>query len=130
MSTSNASVPAETGLSPRCDSATFLEAMRHVGTGVTIVTTGNRHWRKGSTVSAMCSLSAEPASILICVNRESNTGAAIRDLGRFCVNVLTADQAEIAKVFAGMRDTADGDRFSESRWSSLATGSPVLEGAA
>jgi len=130
MSISTASLPTQTRLAPRCDPATFLDAMRHVGTGVTIVTTGEHDWRKGSTVSAMCSLSAEPASVLVCVNRESNTGAAIRETGSFCVNVLTTAQVEIAKVFAGMRDTANGDRFSESAWSSLVTGAPVLEGAA
>lgn len=130
MSTSTASVSTETCLAPSCDSATFLDAMRHVGSGVTIVTTGGQGWCKGSTVSAMCSLSAEPASILICVNRDSNTGAAIKEVGSFCVNVLTAEQVEIAKVFAGMVDTADGDRFSESSWSTLSTGAPVLESAA
>ncbi|GHB34409.1 flavin reductase family protein [Salinicola rhizosphaerae] len=130
MSFTQPATAAQPSLAPNCDSQTFLDAMRYVGTGVTVVTTGDADWRKGSTVSAMCSLSAEPASILICVNRDSNTGAAIKARGTFCVNVLNAEQSDIARVFAGMRDTADGDRFSESRWDELATGAPALENAA
>ena len=49
---------------------------------------------------------------------------AIIDNGVFCVNVLRDDQAFISDCFAGRAKTTDGDKFSCTEWTTLATGAP------
>ena len=51
----------------------FKAAMRRVPTGVTIVTTTLDGVAKGFTANAFASVSAEPPTILVCVNRRSRT---------------------------------------------------------
>ena len=53
--------------------------------------------------------------------------AAILENRRFCVNVLRQDQSHVSDTFAGRLEIAD--KFTCADWSSLETGSPVLEGA-
>ncbi|MGH6961204.1 MAG: flavin reductase family protein, partial [Dongiaceae bacterium] len=68
-------------------------------------------------------------ALLICVHRLSPACAAIEANGRFCVNLLRADQADISDTFAGRRKTENGDKFGCARWRRLATGAPALDDA-
>lgn len=106
---------------------TFINAMRYAGTAVTVVTTGEGEERCGATVSAMCSLTAEPAAVMVCVYNDSRTADAIKENGYFCVNILSEDQKDVAQIFAGMLKPESGDRFGEHNWSIGNTGSPYLE---
>ena len=93
---------------------------------ITTVFEGKRH---GLTVTAMCSVSAEPPRLLVCVNKSGMSHEMLGKSGVFCVNVLSESQDKIAKGFAGMLGKAF-DRFSLGEWHELATGAPVLAGAA
>jgi flavin reductase len=81
--------------------ADFVGAMRLVATGVTVVTTDGRGGRLGQTVSAACSVSAEPPIVLACLNSRSPANAAIEANGLFCVNVLATQHDHVADTFAG-----------------------------
>lgn len=99
----------------------FIGAMRKVASSVTVVTTDGGYGRHGATVSAFNSLSADPPSVLICLRAESRIARAVTHNGRFCVNVLPEQDAEVAARFAGHRDFGDGSRFDglilkEGRW--------------
>ena len=106
--------------------ADFKHAMRRLAAGVTIVTTKGRGGRAGLTATAVCSLSADPARLLVCVNRDSAPNAAIAAAKRFCVNVLALRHRSLALRFAGATGVAGEDRFAQGKWGSAATGSPVL----
>jgi flavin reductase len=103
-------------------SNTFVNAMRGAAAGVNIVTTDGVAGRFGLTVSAFSSVSAEPPSVLVCVNRQSPACEAIRRNRQFCVNVLSANQYELA-------NTGDAYDFSQGSWQQLATSSPLLDEA-
>jgi flavin reductase (DIM6/NTAB) family NADH-FMN oxidoreductase RutF len=105
--------------------ADFRQAMRRFPTGVTIVTTLLEGKPKGFTANAVTSVSAEPPTILICVNRQSRTHPLISQAGRFCINLLRLDQRELAERFAN-REAADP--FATMAYSTSATGAPILEG--
>ncbi|RMF11572.1 MAG: flavin reductase [Alphaproteobacteria bacterium] len=107
----------------------FKQGMRMLCGGVTIVTTKHAGQASGLTATAVCSLSAEPPRILACINRGGTTYGMVSQSRRFCVNVLTADQAELASCFAGMLRIGTEDRFNYGEWTRLTTGSPVLEDA-
>jgi flavin reductase len=107
----------------------FLEAMSQAAATVSVVTTDGPAGRAGVTVSALCSVSAEPPTLLVCIHHKSPVWAAVRDNGRFCVNLLDEDQALISDSFAGRIPVPDGDKFACAQWRELATGAPALEGA-
>jgi len=84
----------------RLEPGTFKEAMRRFPTGVTVVTSVKDGEPRGVTVSAFASVSLEPPSVLICVNREARSYLFISTSRIFCVNVLRADQRALAERFA------------------------------
>lgn len=93
----------------------FKEAMSCVATPVSIVTVmpeGGVPF--GATVSAFTSLSIDPAMILIALDRRSRTLEMIRQSGRFGLNVLGADQDDLALAFAAK---GGADRFHGTDWS-------------
>jgi len=78
----------------------FRDVIGHFASGVTVVTVFHEGRAYGTTASAVSSLSLEPPMLLICMNRDSETGRAIAEAGRFAVNVLGEDQADLAVRFA------------------------------
>jgi flavin reductase (DIM6/NTAB) family NADH-FMN oxidoreductase RutF len=109
------------------DSASFRFSMRHPANSVTVIASGQRDGRAGLTATAVCSLSDDPPSLLVCVNQKSSALNTIRDAGFFSVNFLHADQTDIAGVFAGRTDLRGASRFDDDTWTTLATGAPVLK---
>lgn len=95
----------------RADRADFIRAMRAVASSVTVVTTGGPAGRHGATVSAFCSVSADPPSVLVCLKADSRIARAVAANGRFCVNVLARSREDIADRFAGREDHCVADRF-------------------
>ncbi len=103
----------------------FKHAMRHVPTGVTVVTSSKEGEPRGITVSAFSSVSAEPPTLLICINRAARSYLYISASGAFCVNVLAGNQRELAERFSGkIRDR----QFDGVAYGAGETGAPVLEG--
>lgn len=107
----------------------FRLAMRRVVSSVAIVTARSGGIRNGLTATAVCSVSAEPPTVLACVNRNASAEAVIAESGSFAVNFLTEDHVAIAKLFSTPK-LDGGNRFGEGDWLSMVTGSPVLAGAA
>jgi flavin reductase (DIM6/NTAB) family NADH-FMN oxidoreductase RutF len=100
--------------------------MRHVPTGVTVVTSLKDGEPRGITVNSFASVSLEPPSLLICINREARSYLFISTSRVFCVNVLAGDQRRLAEHFSGkVRDR----QFIEIGYKTDATGAPVLDGA-
>lgn len=110
------------------DAQCFRDAMARLGAAVTVVTTDGSAGRYGLTVSAVCSVTDAPPSLLVCVNRQSRSHAKLTENGVLCVNVLASAQQDLCGRFAG-KALADEDRFAAAEWSTLRTGSPVLAGA-
>ena len=105
----------------------YLEAMSEAAATVSVVTTDGPAGRAGVTVSAMCSVSADPPTILVCVHHLSPACEAIRENGAFCVNVLGDEQSIISDTFAGRAPAPGGDKFDCAAWRTLATGAPALD---
>ena len=60
-------------------------AIGHFATGVTVVTSlDDEHGPVGTTASAVSSLSLDPALLLVCLGRDSETLSALRAHGRLC----------------------------------------------
>jgi flavin reductase len=106
------------------DAEQFKVGMRALAGHVNIITTMNSGHRYGMTATAVCSATADPPTVLICVNKLASTHAAIGKGKVFCVNVLRAEDWELSTTFSGAQ-SGEG-RFKSRNWTRLATGSPVL----
>ncbi|TXI04727.1 MAG: flavin reductase [Rhizobium sp.] len=105
----------------------FRAGMRRLAGGVTIVTSvDEKGARCGLTATAVCSLSTDPPSLLVCVNRSTSVAFVVEKSGVFAVNVLSREQQPVAEVFAGRTDLAREDRFAVGDWRFGATGTPLL----
>lgn len=106
----------------------FRDMMASFPTGVSVVTAqhGNAApW--GMTCSALCSLSMNPSSLLVCLRTESPTLQAVVRSGGFAVNLLHGDAQWVASLFA----SAAPDRFDRVPWRpTRQTRSPALVEAA
>jgi flavin reductase (DIM6/NTAB) family NADH-FMN oxidoreductase RutF len=78
----------------------FRDVVGRFASGVTVITTARGEERSGMTASAMCSVSLEPPMLLVCINRQTRTGAAVQANGVFAVNILGEHQAQLAAHFA------------------------------
>ena len=109
--------------------APFREAMSRLGAAVHVITTAGPGGKTGATATAACSVTDAPPTLLMCLNRRSQTNPVVLENGVFCVNTLGAGDAEIADIFAGRTGVMGSDRFSKGEWTTLATGSPVFASA-
>lgn len=107
----------------------FRTVMRHQVSTVSIVACGIVGHRSGLTATAACSLSDDPAMVMVCVNRSSGAHDLILEHECFSLNFLSTDQVGLAKTFAGATGLRGEARFGEGSWRDLATGAPILEGA-
>ena len=89
---------------------------------VTAVETG-RHF--GTTVSAVSSVSLDPPTLLVCLNRTSRTRDVVYRSRRFAVNILGVGQGDLARTFATDRD----DKFDGVEFERGLFGVPLLRDA-
>src|SRR5882757_6182424 len=107
----------------------FRGAMRHLAGGVSVITAGRAKEITGMTVTSVSSLSVEPATLIVSINRESSSWPLLKRYGFFGVNILTADQLDIAERFTGKNSVKGVDRFQGAEWITRASGVPLLAGA-
>lgn len=113
--------------------ARFKQAMSLLTAGVTVITSAEGDGAPcGMTATAVCSLSADPPSLLVAVNRQTRTFQAIRNSRRFAVNLLHEEQRGIADRFAAHADSpaaAAAQFLDGGLWRSRSDGVPVLQDA-
>lgn len=112
----------------KIDSAVFREAMARLGAAVSVVTTMGVEGDVGITVSSVCSVTDDPATLLVCINRSGRYYEAFHQAGVLCVNILAQEQEAISRLFAGQGELPMPARFAQAQWHRLATGAAALEG--
>jgi flavin reductase (DIM6/NTAB) family NADH-FMN oxidoreductase RutF len=85
----------------------FTEVMRVLPSGVCVVTALGPGGPTGLTASSVSSLSLDPMLMVVGIKSSSSTLAATRAAGSFAINVLAADQADVALRFASRREGID-----------------------
>ena len=111
------------------DSAAFRQAMRALPSGVAIIACGEGETRAGCTVISFASLSLAPPTLIICLARSSSTLARLREAEAFSTNLLAARHQALAHRFSGHSGVHGPRRFDGGKWTTLATGAPVLADA-
>ena len=77
-------------------SGDFRDAMRRLAGGVSVITAGRGKDISGMTVTSVSALSVDPPALIVSINREASSWPLVKRYGVFGVNILTADQADIA----------------------------------
>jgi flavin reductase (DIM6/NTAB) family NADH-FMN oxidoreductase RutF len=107
------------------DSGAYRRALAQFATGIAVVTTRTAAAEPiGITINSFSSVSLDPPLVLWSLGLRASAFDAYRDAERFMINVLAADQLEVAKRFA----TPVQDRFALTSWSATPSGMPRLDG--
>jgi flavin reductase (DIM6/NTAB) family NADH-FMN oxidoreductase RutF len=107
----------------------FRGAMRQLTGGVSVVTVGRGWDISGMTVTSVSSLSVEPPSLIVAVNRGASSWPLLKRYGFFGINILNSDQRDVAERFTGKDGLKGAARFSGAQWQTRASGVPLLVGA-
>jgi flavin reductase (DIM6/NTAB) family NADH-FMN oxidoreductase RutF len=107
----------------------FLDAMAHLPAGVVVISARAGDDFRGLTATSLVSISLDPPMVLVGLERQSATRAAILATKAFNVSLLTRAQEFIADRFAGRAPAIDP------KWTTLAhrlgaNGIPLVEGCA
>ena len=112
------------------DAKSFRSGMARLAAGVNIITSAGPDGWCGFTASAVCSVTDDPPTLLVCANRGSQSYETIKARGILCVNAVSGGQEELSMRFAGANGLKDmKTRFAGADWTTLATGAPALRDA-
>ncbi|QIQ04045.1 flavin reductase family protein [Streptomyces liangshanensis] len=105
-------------------------ALYHLTSPVAVLTVSHEGQLHGTTVSMVTTVSREPLLLGTCLRRGSHFAGLAAASGRYVINVLTADQVELARYFADSSRPEGGAQFAGLGWE---TGpyahAPLLDGA-
>lgn len=102
----------------------FKGGMRRLASGVSLITTAHDGEPAGLVATAVSSVSAEPPTLLICINQSASAHKSISASGKVCVNLLSSADQDLVDAFC--RSSRRSERFTTGDWATLDTGVPVL----
>lgn len=109
------------------DPQLFKKGMRYLASGCSIIASQHGEDRAGLTATAVCSITADPPRLLVCINRNVRAHAIITASRALSVNLMACEQLPIAQRFAGMVPGVVGDeRFAAGQWVRGRSGAPVF----
>ena len=106
----------------------FKQAMRRLATTVAIVTSGGADSFAGMAATAVMSVTADPPTLVVAVNRAASMSPVISEHGWFCVNLLAERHGELVGIFGGKK--SGRARFENGDWRFDDPRAPILEDAA
>lgn len=106
------------------DPQRFRQVLGHFATGVTVISGVADGEPVGFACQAFAALSLEPPLVLFCPARSSSSWPRIATAGEFCVNVLSAEQRDLARKFG----VSAADKFDGVDWIPAPNGTPILPG--
>ena len=79
----------------------YRNAMARLGAAVNIVTTDGAAGRAGFAATAVCSVSDNPPTLLVCLNRNASAYKVVKANGVICINTLAAHHEVLSTLFGG-----------------------------
>ncbi|GAA3777579.1 flavin reductase family protein [Streptomyces phyllanthi] len=111
-----------TALTAKPDIDVMKQINRQFVTGVTVVTAMDGETPRGLAVNAFSSISLDPATVMVCVQRTSSTHDCLFRADHLAINILSTEQLDVVGTFASKAE----DKFSAVEWESGPFGSPLL----
>lgn len=103
----------------------FRSGMSLLASAVNVVTTKGVSGCYGFTASAVCSVTDTPPTLLVCINKSSNSYKHFIENKILAVNVLGSHHQLVSSAFSSKMNPEE--RFKHGIWTELKTGAPVLE---
>jgi flavin reductase (DIM6/NTAB) family NADH-FMN oxidoreductase RutF/DNA-binding IclR family transcriptional regulator len=104
----------------------FRRVLGQYPTGVCVVTATESDGRRaGFVVGSFSSVSLDPPLVAFFPDKGSTSWPRIRNAGKFCVNILSAEQEDVCRSFAVRKE----DKFAGIACREAESGSPIIEGA-
>jgi len=107
----------------------FKQAMQRLAAAVCVVTSATPTRRAGMTATAVTSLSVDPPSLIVCIQRSARTFDVVSAGRRLCVNVLAESQQDVSNIFASSKGDPDAKFEQAGQWTLSDTEQPMLDGA-
>src|SRR4051812_47998800 len=104
------------------DAGQFKIGMRTLAGAVNIITSFHSGHRYGMTATAVCSATADPPTVLVCINKLATTHGAVAKSKVFGVNVLRAEDWDLSTTFSG--GESGEKRFKTKDWTRPSTRPP------
>ncbi|MGH3756269.1 flavin reductase family protein [Actinophytocola sp.] len=118
-----------TGSEQETDARALRDVMSQFATGITVLTARGEK-AHGMTANAFTSVSLDPPMVLCCVGRTARMHDAIVESQHFGVSVLSTEQEDVARYFAGKGRPAGMAQFDQVDWfPGRHTGVPLLAGS-
>jgi flavin reductase (DIM6/NTAB) family NADH-FMN oxidoreductase RutF len=111
------------------DPKAYRDAMSEIASPVHLIATDGAAGLAGMTVTALASVSDQPPTLLVCINRASPSTKRFLENGVFSVNSLGGEDLALADIFAGRTDEHFDQKFKHGIWKRGVTGAPMLESA-
>lgn len=105
----------------------YMQTMRSFPSALHIATTKGAAGIRGITISACCSLSYKPPTLIFCLSKTRPNNEIFLKNQVFCLNTLGENHRDLADIFGGRTNASQEDRFKAAAWTELVTGSPALE---
>ena len=107
----------------------FRDAMASYAAGVHVITTDGEAGRYGITMTAVASVTDEPPTVMLCINRSARIYPILNTNRRLCINTLAAQQQDLAEHFAGLTKLSPEERFEYHIWQRVSNDQWQVEGA-
>ena len=107
------------------DAVLFRHVLGHYPTGVAVITALTPSGPVGLSMNSFTSVSLTPPLVLFCPALSSGTWPQLREVGKIAINVLSAGQESVSRLFASRVD----DRFANLAWSAGSNGAPLIDDA-
>lgn len=108
------------------DGKLYRNAMARYAGHVQLVTTEFNGERRGLAVTAACSVSDSPPTVLVCLNHNNEKNAIFFESGIFALNSLAAHHQPLSHAFSGLEKLTMEQRFAHGNWDRMVTGAPAL----
>ena len=93
----------------------FLNSMRGVSSTVNVISSQYEDVKRAMTASSVVSLSLDPPSMLVCVNKVASIHEILDKERFFCINILSKDQVDLANLCSSTED--EDSRVNSDEWS-------------
>jgi flavin reductase (DIM6/NTAB) family NADH-FMN oxidoreductase RutF len=116
-------------ISSAIDAKAFWKTLGERATGMTVVTADGDEGPAGFLGLSASHVAADPATMLVSIDRKTSALARVLSRRHFAVNFLPADAAKVADAFGGKAGLSGAARFIEGEWTKLVTGAPIFKRA-
>ena len=114
-------------LQPEAIMSLMKQSMRRLASSVSVVSSTNGSERHAMAATSVTSLSMDPPSLLVCVNKSTAMHDVLDEGVDFCINILSQEHAEVSSACGGK--LRGEERFTVGNWKESENGLPYLADA-